>query len=216
VWARGHLGAVLVRPEDDQVRAVETLAEELRQILDGQFQDYARSRMFVSGANTELADSLAEEVGFSFRLPRVYRHSSQNSVHRFRNDNPNPRELIREVQVTWVSPMPDEDPTREELEAWRLAFTREHFTTPQDLDTAIVTYRNIEVNGHPGVEFQSAWMSLPDAWPAGGPFITRAIRCPEQDRLYLMDGWVYAPQRSKYEYMIQLETLLGTFRCGGG
>jgi hypothetical protein len=42
------------------------------------------------------------------------------------------------------------------------------------------------------------------------------VPCPAQDRLYLLDAWLYAPGKEKYQYMIQLETLLGTFECAGG
>ena len=36
----------------------------------------------------------------------------------------------------------------------------------------------------------------------------------QQDRMYLLDAWLYAPGKEKYEYMIQLQTILGSFRCG--
>jgi hypothetical protein len=41
------------------------------------------------------------------------------------------------------------------------------------------------------------------------------ITCEQQNRTYLLDTWLYAPgpRRSKYEYMIQLQTILGTFEC---
>jgi hypothetical protein len=66
-------------------------------------------------------------------------------------------------------------------------------------------------------QIQAVWQSPPEAyWPAAGPFILRAIRCAEQDRLYLLDAWLYAPGREKYEFMIQLETILDSFRCDEG
>jgi len=213
VWARGQIVSVLLLPENGKAEALAQLAPDLRSILDEQFRSYARNRMFVSGENAALADSLLQNVGFSVTFPQVYRYSAADSVFHFRNDNPSPTELIREVVVTWQSPIPEEDPTRSELEAWRLAFTEAEYANPQNLDTLVVSYRDIEVNGLFGVEYQSAWVSPPDYWIAGGPFITRALRCPSQDRLYLMDAWLYAPGRDKYEYMIQLQTILDSFRC---
>ena len=41
----------------------------------------------------------------------------------------------------------------------------------------------------------------------------RAIVCEDQDRMYLLDAWLYAPGKEKYEYMIQLETILDSFSC---
>jgi hypothetical protein len=214
VWARGQQVWVLLLPDEDSLGAVAELAAEVRERMDVEFQEYARERMFVSGRNTVLADSLVENVGFGMDFPEVYRYTvHSDTVFRFRNDNPSPSELIREVAVSWVEPMPETDPTREELERWRLDLTRTHYVNPQDLDTTVVSYGPIEVDGAAGVEFQSAWVSLPDAWPSGGPFVVRALRCPEQDRMYLMDAWVYAPNREKYEYVIQLRTILDSFRC---
>ena len=64
-------------------------------------------------------------------------------------------------------------------------------------------------------QVQAVWQNPPEAnWPAGGPFILWAVACPSQDRLYLLDAWLYAPGREKYEYMIQLQTILESFRCG--
>ncbi len=214
VWARGQLVSLLLLPDTGREEALARLAPDLRSVLDEQFRAYARTRMFVSGENTALAESTLEEHGFSMIFPQVYRFSSRGNVFRFRNDNPSPSELIREVVVTWVSPIPEEAPSREELEGWRLDFTRSEYANPQDIDTLVVSYREMEVGGLRGVEYQSAWVSPPGEWPAGGPFITRAIRCPAQDRLYLVDAWLYAPGRDKYEYMIQLQTILDSFRCG--
>jgi len=213
VWARGQLVSILLLPEEGQAGAVAQLGPELRTVLDERFRRYALSRMFVSGQNVALADSLAENVGFALTFPQVYRYSVRDSVFRFRNDNPSPQDLIREIAVTWVTPIPEDLPTRPELESWRVEFSEREYNDAQLLDTMIVSYRDVEVSGLTGVEFQSAWMSPPDAWPAGGPFITRAIRCPAQDRMYLMDAWLYAPERDKYEYMIQLQTILNSFDC---
>jgi len=213
VWARGQRVWILLVPDQDPGEAVTEFAGTVLDTMDRQFREFVRTRQFVSGRDTTLADSLATNVGFSMEFPNVYRYYVQDSVFRFRNDNPSPRELIREIAVTWIEPAPDEDPTQEELEAWRRAISAEYYVDPQELDLTVVTFEPIEVNGARGVEFQSAWQSLPDAWPAGGPFIVRALRCPEQDRMYLMDGWVYAPQREKYEFVLQLQNILNTFRC---
>lgn len=214
VWARGQQVSVLILPASGQAEAVNELAGVLQGILDQQFRDYARTRMYVSGRNEELADSLAVEFGFALTFPNVYRVAErEDSFLRIRNDNPNPRELIREVGVTWVSPIPEELPDQSELEEWRHEFANERYNDPQELDLSVTTHREIDVNGYHGVEFQSAWASPEGAWPAGGPFITRAMVCPERDRLYLIDAWVYAPERDKYEYVIQLQNILNSFEC---
>lgn len=213
VWARGQQVSILVLPEEGQPDAVRALAGPLNELLDTQYRAFARSRMFASGRNEDLADSLRTALGFSLEFPRVYRYTVRDSVFRFRNDNPSPRELIREITVTWETPIPDDMPDQDELLAWRTGLADTYYADGQLLDTTIVSFRPVELDGLSAVELQSAWVSAPDAWPAGGPFLARAVRCPDQDRLYLIDAWLYAPSRDKYEYMIQIQTILDTFRC---
>lgn len=43
--------------------------------------------------------------------------------------------------------------------------------------------------------------------------MTYTVTCDEQDRTYLIDAWLYAPGREKYEYIIQLETIVDSFSC---
>ena len=213
VWARGQQVSILLLPESGQVAAVRALAQELHEILDTQFRAYAMTRMFISGEDVALQDSLAQNTGFSLLIPTVYQYSTRDSIFRFRNDNPSPAELIREISVSWHTPGPEADPTAVELQGWRDTFSAEYYNDPQVVDTLLASYRPVHVNGLSGVEYQAAWINPPGGWPAGGPFIARALRCPVQDRVYLLDAWLYAPGRDKYEYMIQLQTILDSFRC---
>ncbi|CAN5720887.1 hypothetical protein BH23GEM11_BH23GEM11_05900 [soil metagenome] len=218
VWARGQGVTVVLLPSTADADALTGLLEPLNQTLDEQYRDFARNRMFVSGRDTILADSLANNVGFRLVFPTVYRYSVTDSVFRFRNDNPSPSELIREIGVTWTSPVPAEVPGQAEIEAWRRSFADANYTDRQVLDTTVTSLREVAVAGsaRPGIEYQAAWASAPDAWPAGGPLLTRVLPCPAQDRLYFLDAWLYAPAREKYEYLIQLQTILDSFECVDG
>ena len=170
--------------------------------------------MYMSGVDSALADTLATEAGFTVLLPQVYRWTRADSTFVFRNDNPDPSELIRQVGVTWRSPAPA-DLGVEELLAWRADVVREHYTEPQDFVDEGMSVDDSPYLGHAAIEVRAQWRNPPDrGWPAGGPLITRAVTCDSQDRTYLIDAWLYAPGKEKYEYMIQLETILETFRCG--
>lgn len=220
VWARGQTVTLVITPEgpDAAAGALATLLAELGALYDAQFRQLALNRMYVSGVDTLLADTLASRVGFHMLFPKVYKRSVRDSVYMFRNDNPDPSELIRQVGVSWRSPLPD--PLTESVMgdraatmAWREALATANYADEQVIDTARVFERSVEVDGREAFEVQAVWQSPPEAWPAAGPFIVRLVPCPEQDRLYIVDAWLYAPGREKYEYMIQLETLLDSFRC---
>ncbi|MCH7748676.1 MAG: DUF4837 family protein [Acidobacteria bacterium] len=212
VWARGQTATVLLLTSGDAAEA-EPLMEALHDLLDRQYRQWVRSRMFMTGLNEALADSLWDIAQFSIVLPRLYQHRHVDSVFIFRNDNPDPTELIRQITVTWRTYSP-EGITEDELLAWRQEVVDRHFSYPQVLDLELAQTRRLQQGDIIMDEIRAVWANPPeDAFPAGGPMITRSIPCPHQGRDYLVDAWLYAPSRDKYQYILQLETILNSFRC---
>jgi hypothetical protein len=216
VWARDQLVTLLLIPTSGDAAAVESQLPQLRTLFDDQYRDWAISRMFLSGRDTAEAQRVLSEAGFTLVLPEVYDSRTVDSVYFFRNDNPDPSELIREIVVTWQTPIPAAVDTTALL-AWRSALSAVHYSYPQNVNLTDAEAGPFEHRGQQGYQLQAIWENPPDAsWPAAGPFILRAIPCPAQNRLYLLDAWLYAPGRQKYEYMIQLEAILDSFECRGG
>lgn len=218
LWARGQSVTALVLPDDFDTNAMRMMVlghvRELHELLDGQYREWVVDKMFATGYNTALADSLLGEHGFSLVVPEVYEYTVSDSVHIFRNDNPDPSELIRQFAVTWQSPVPPVV-NRESVMELRSQIADGHYSHPQVVNADRVIAGSDEIDGNQAYTVQAVWANPPDAYPAAGPFITRAVICLEQQRMYLIDAWLYAPERDKYEYMIQLEQILGSFRCGG-
>ncbi|SUZ57591.1 uncharacterized protein METZ01_LOCUS10445 [marine metagenome] len=214
VWAKGQTATVLLLPSGGADRA-EEMMEPLHELLDGQYRTYVLNRMFMSGLDSLLADTLWNEAGFTLLLPLLYERRTVDSVHIFLNDNPDPSELIRQITVTWRSPIPEEL-DEEELLAWREGLTERYFRYPQVVDLQLADRSRLQMGDLVFEELRAVWANPPeDQFPAGGPMITWSVPCPEQDRHYLVDAWLYAPGKDKYEYVLQLETILGTFRCRG-
>ena len=214
LWARGQIATVLLLPSEGADGA-EAMMEPLHDLLDGQYRDYVRNRMFMSGFDSLLADTLWNEAGFTLSLPDLYEHRTVDSVYIFLNDNPDPSELIRQITVTWITPIPEEL-DQEELLAWRKVLSDRYYRYPQIVDLDLAQTRRLQLGDLIIEELRAVWANPPeDLFPAGGPMITWSIPCPAQDRHYLVDAWLYAPGRDKYEYVLQLETILGTFRCRG-
>lgn len=212
-WARDQTVTLAILPEDGSLDPLPAMLEEIQATLDQQFRNYARSRMFFSGANEALADTLAAEAGFRLLLPEVYRWERHDSILVFRNDQPDPSELIRQVTVTWRTPAPS-SLTAEEIISWRESVADAVYNEPQELVQEGMVVESMTFNGHEGTQIQAQWRNPPDrGWPAGGPLLIRTLTCDAQDRMYLIDAWLYAPGREKYEYMIQLETVLESFNC---
>ncbi len=214
VWAHGQSITLVLLPEGGGADDLRPHLADVNELLDGQYRQWVRNRMYMSGVDSALADTLHAEAGFALLLPEVYRWSSADSVYVFRNDNPDPAELIREIVVTWRTPIPS-DLQPEDILEWREQVVAGYYSEPQvnALDNAHA--EPFEYRGRYAYQIRAEWTNPPDrGWPAGGPFITRAVLCENQNRMYLIDSWLYAPGKKKYEYMIQLETILDTFRCG--
>ncbi len=209
LWALGQLVTVLLLPPGGGADEVEARLDDLLALFDGQYREYAHARMFISGLDSLLADTLRAAGGFALQLPVIYRWSQEDSVFIFRNDNPDPSQLIREVAITWRSPIPDPLTDADMLD-WRLSLSRNYYADEQLVTEEVEPGR---AAGDDAREIHGVWESAPGAWPAAGPFLTRTRACPGQDRLYLIDSWLYAPGRDKYEYMLQLRYILDSFEC---
>jgi len=215
VWARGQsVTALLLEDGEDPRAAVDRRAAEIWELYDSQYRDWVRSKMFVTGPNDELSETLQREAGFNMVVPNVYDYTVADSVHIFRNDNPDPSELIRQVSVTWQSPVPEGLQGGDLLE-WRARIVDEYYSFPQVVNRDRMSASPALVDGHEAYTIRAVWENPPDAFPAAGPFVMRAVVCQEQDRMYLIDAWLYAPGREKYEYVIQLDNIVNSFSCEG-
>jgi hypothetical protein len=210
VWARGQQVTLVLMPPGGGRTELLQLLPQLHAYLDGRFRAYARDRMYVSGADDALKRRLEQEAGFSLLLPKVYQRGSQDSVYLFRNDQQRQGELVRSVLVTWRTGVPA-DLSADFLLSWRDSLSLEFYPPGQQAERQRLEIRTLPAQG---LEVQGIWSSLPGEWPGAGPFVDRIIVCPAQNRTYLLDAWLYAPGKDKYEYMLQLQTILDTFACG--
>ncbi len=209
VWANNQLVTILLLPEGESPEVAREKLAELGEIFLSQFEAYARARMFATPPNNALADSLRARAGFSLVVPRVYRYSEREpGVHEFRNDQPDPSSLIRNITVA-SRPLTEVELSAATARTWRAELATRLVHPPQVTEEAEETPPVQLDNG--GVQVQGVWSNPPGEWPAAGPFITRLIPCG--DHVFLIDAWLYAPQYPKYEYMFQLNTILNSFEC---
>lgn len=213
VWARNQRVTALV-VGNDHADWIASMADSLGSLLDARYRTWAQNRMYLSGHDTVLVDTLRTRGGFRLDVPVVYRwRQLSDSTYAFLNDNPDASELVRWLTVTWRS-LPTGRPTTASLLAWRDSVASSLYDWGQQTDREPLRTTALPPSASaPGIEVRGVWSS-PDEFPQAGPFIARLVDCPDQGRRYLLDAWLYAPAKDKYQYMIQLETLLDSFRCG--
>jgi hypothetical protein len=213
VWARNQRVLAVVVPGTGEAEAVVARIDTVAALLDRRYREWTRERMFTSGLNTELTRVLAEHGDFTLHLPNVYRwRQVSDSAFLFINDQPDASQLVRSLLVTWRSGTGDE-PAAGEILDWRQAVADRYYDWGQETQREPVQVRPLLAPSGGATEARGVWHGTIEGFPQAGLFISRAIDCPAQDRRYLLDAWLYAPARAKYQYIIQLETILGSFRC---
>ncbi len=214
VWARAQtVTAVVLRPGQETNDWLMELPSVLAAV-DERYRRWVRTKMFATPPDTALAAQLGARFGFSMLVPRVYGHvvrgmADGDSLVILRNDNPDPSVLIRSVLVDWGPPV-DSLTAAAALE-WRAGIDSVHYNVPQAMNTERSAVTRFSIEGREGLEVTGIWEDEEGGFPAAGPFVVWLVACP--DRTYYIDGWVYAPNDSKYEYLLQLQEILGSFRC---
>ncbi len=210
VWAQNQLVTVALLPAGSQPSAALPLLAQIGDVYLRQYEDYARARMFVTGADDALTDSLRKNAGFALVLPRVYRYSEvEPGVLEFRNDQPDPSRLIRNITVD-SRRTGEIEFSSESAVAWREQLAA-RITVPPQVTESLQEWHQLQIDGRTALQVQGIWSNPPGGWPAAGPFIARLVDCGA--RLFLIDAWLYAPGSAKYEYMYQLNTILDSFEC---
>ncbi|WP_419162359.1 DUF4837 family protein [Candidatus Palauibacter sp.] len=214
VWARGQtVTATLLRRGRETESWIDALPSVLNAV-DMTYREHVLQRMFATSTDTALATDLGRRFGFSLYVPQVYDWvvrdlGGGDSLVIVRNDNPDPSELIRSVLVAW---RPGVDSlTRELALEWRAEIDATHYNVPQRIDDTNSSVVSFQWQGYPALEVTGVWQDEAGGFPAAGPFIVWLVDCPA--RTYFVDAWLYSPNRPKYEYVLQLQEILGSFRC---
>ncbi|HSJ08912.1 MAG TPA: DUF4837 family protein [Longimicrobiales bacterium] len=211
VWARNQFATALVLPATGDAAAALPQVGRLAAFMDSTFRQYAIQRMYTSAPDSALRDSLLEHRGYGILLPNVYQALDRGeSLSMFQTSTQVGGDLVRNILI--ASREGVSEPSAEAAVAWRDSLAAEQYNPAQITERARVD--STPVPG--GVEIQGVWTGTDPSWPLAGPFIARMVVCPQQNRTYLVDTWLFAPSRKKYEYVIQLQTILSTFECGAG
>jgi hypothetical protein len=212
VWARGQLVTVVVAEAGQEAETWLRILPDLIDVIDARYREWVLERMFVSGVDSVVADSLGARFGFGIQIPRVYqfviREGPRDTVVILRNDNPDPSELIRSILITWRPRLMEL--TEEVALDWRAAIDSVHYNVPQRIEPSGKEPRAFRISGREALEVTGTWVDE-GTFPAAGPYISWLVGCP--DKTVFIDAFLYAPRKPKYEYMIQLEQILSSFTC---
>lgn len=214
VWARGQTVTGVVLREGFELESWVSQLPAVLAMIDSSYRDRVRVKMFVTPPDTALAEDLARRFGFSMLVPAVYDRvaratESGDSLVILRNDNPDPSVLIRSILVQPRARL-DSLTAGIALE-WRAGIDSVHYNVAQGMRTDRSAVTRFSIDGRPALEVTGIWEDEEGNFPAAGPFLVWLVDCPA--RTVFIDAWLYAPNESKYEYLLQLQEILASFRC---
>ncbi|MBW3660735.1 MAG: DUF4837 family protein [Gemmatimonadetes bacterium] len=209
------------------VELVRQRADSLYRVIHDRYVEEQVARMWASERDSALFRSLVDSLGFGLVLPRVYQPAPGSAPADSRVwYNRDPR---RVVSLHWL-PRPTEL-SADTVLAIRRAWGAEVFpedsivgslagapdTTAAPADTGVgavaaaapIQASRTTLAGREAVRLQGVWRSLEGA--SAGVFLTYGVACG--DALVLIDGNLFAPDREKYPYLVQLERIFSTFAC---
>ena len=233
-WARGQTIWILAAPTPEgTVELATARLDSVYRSFHAEWVAHQVERMWASKPDSTGATRMLEELGFSLVMPAVYRPASTSAPPDTRTwYNEDPR---RVVSLHW-RPAPPELTPAAVLEA-RREWARDLFegdeiagvlpgAAPTDtlppaaaggadttggapLEPPVLQASETTIGGLPAVRIQGVWNNASDL--TAGLFLTYGIVCG--DRLVLLDGHLFAPDRDKYPYLLQFERIFETFRC---
>lgn len=211
-WARGQSVHLLgARGADATVRLVAERADSLFAEAHAAWAAMQVERMWASGPDSALFRSLLADHGFGLVLPRLYApapRSAPDSTLVYYADDPR-----RVVSLHWA-------PRRAALDADSVLAIRRAWGAgmfPGDVleeepPAGPPWDSRVRLGAAEALRLQGVWRGADTA--DGGVFVTWAVPCGE--RMVLIDGNLFAPDREKYPYVLQFEQIAATFRCEAG
>ena len=215
-WARGQLVVYIVGTDstalkENIVRAFPRIAERIRQHDKRQLS----AQTYVNGNARALSNLVETAFGFSIDLPGDFQMAiNEDNFMWLRKDN---RDVTSNIAI---KSFPYSDEGQLELEGLidmrdRLGVLIQSssvgsFMRTNAEDLPVYTYKK-ELDGRYTVESRGIWEMTEDF--LGGPFINYAI--VNGNQIILIDAFVYAPGKSKRDYVQQLELVVSSIKFNG-
>lgn len=205
-YADGQELMIIVGKSDGDVQSRIRLNEtEMLAIMESQTAKRLTSFIYRIGEQTKLADAYFKQYGWYMRLMHDYlelKNDPDQQVVWLGRDYP-----YRWI-VVYSIPAPD---TFDLPVAGKQMLENVYgkLIPEVKLSMTYFTMQESWLNNHSALEFRGLWEHKTEI--QGGPFIAYSFYAPEQDKLFLLTGIVWAPDREKLPYIRQIEMMLKTF-----
>ncbi len=213
LWADGQLVVILIAPNEDALSVrLQLGSAELFNLINDSVNERVSQWLFGSafgeGERIALEDSIASSYGFGIRVPRYWEWEKGAPDERFlwlRALEPE-----RWVFVWWT----EMDSTTDfSVEWWRhirdslcAIYYEGDSVSPEFVPETSGVY----IGGRPAVQIRALWENRNTN--LGGPILSYVLSDPRTQRLFIVDGAVFAPAVKKEPYLRHVEIVCKSLR----
>ncbi len=213
IWAKNQLTLIITAPTvEDLAARLELGGEEAFRLIDNSVNErvspWLFGKVFGESEKLDLEDSVASEYGFGIRIPRFWDWEKGAASDRFiwlRTLEPE-----RWVFVWWT---PLDSSMDFSVERWRnvrdslcAIYYEGDRVSPDFSPETTGTY----IGGRSAVQIRALWENEKEG--LGGPIVSYVLSDRITNRLYIVDGAVFAPSVEKEPYLRHVEIVCKSFR----
>lgn len=221
VDAKNQQVVYLIGKNDKQlIKHLKSNEEKLREIFYKTERERSYLVAFRGGKQTGKMERYKKEHDFMIGIPEGYQEAKDihegDSGFMFMRliDNANGRD--RNVFVAYKPYTSQGQLSPDSLLAWRRELGEKYMKDPDrgsyvTDQTDVVPYFSQEINfkGHYAIEIRALWKLT--SLTSGGPFLGYLIVDEKKNRLYYIEGFIFAPTSKKRDYIREVESILWTF-----
>jgi len=215
-WAKEQTVIYWFAP--NRQKLYETVARDYKQVINILHEEDAKllsKETYKYGNNNKITKTLKDSFGIEMTLPKSFKIEHQDSTAlwlRSDGDKVNSNIFVHIVEnADYKSLTPDS------LKAIRNRLTKKYLSSwaegsyMQIDDVNLpVFFQEISMGETTGLQARGVWRMEKDFM--GGPFVTYLFPDPENRRILLIDGFIYAPGQKKRPEMRRLDTIFSTFK----
>ncbi|PIY07765.1 MAG: hypothetical protein COZ18_15780 [Flexibacter sp. CG_4_10_14_3_um_filter_32_15] len=224
--AKNQQVVYLIGKDDEQlIKHMKANEEKLREIFYKTERERSYLVAFRGGKQTGRMQRYEKEHGFKLGIPDGYQEAKdiiitnkqkQDSGFVFMRliDNANGRD--RNIFVAYKPYTSQGQLNADSVLAWRRELGEKYMKDPDrgsyvTDQTDVMPYFSQEINfkGHYAIEIRALWKLT--SLTSGGPFLGYLIVDEKKNRLYYIEGFIFAPTSKKRDYIREVESILWTF-----
>jgi hypothetical protein len=225
VNAKNQQVVYLIGKDDEQlIKHLKANEEKLREIFYKTERQRSYLVAFRGGKQTGKMDRYKKEHGFTIGIPEGYQEAKDIFIDNTEGDsgfvfmrlidNANGRD--RNIFVAYKPYISQGQLSADSVLAWRRELGEKYMKDPDrgsymTDQTDVMPYFSQEINfkGHYAIEVRALWKLSSNT--SGGPFLGYLIVDEKKNRLYYIEGFIFAPTSKKRDYVREVESILWTF-----